>query len=182
MYKKSKIFKTIKCDNMKRFLFGFILISIFLFVVYEAYQFLNTPTYHIRFNSNGGSKVESILIKENNSLEKLPTPTKENYKFVGWYLNDTPFDLSLEINQDYTLNAIWQELATNTYTISFDTLGGNIIEPLTLKENEVLEELPLPEKEGYKFENWLYQNKIITSLTATRNMTLVAKYQKQNNE
>ena len=118
---------------MKRFLFGFILISSFITIVYGTYRFLNTPTYHIRFNSTGGSKVENILIKENNTLKNLPTPTKENYEFVGWYFENNPFDLTLKINQDYTLNAVWKEESKKTYTIYFDTLGGITINPIILE-------------------------------------------------
>ena len=167
---------------MKRLLFGFILISSFFLIVFGAYKFLNTPTYHIRFNSSGGSKVESILIKENNNLAKLPTPTKENYEFVGWYFEGKPFDLNIEITKDYTLNAVWKEKDTPTYNICFDTLNGNDISCLSLKENEVLENLPIPQKTGYQFENWLYQNKVINTLKVTQNMTLIAKYQKTNND
>ena len=108
--------------------------------------------------------------------------TKENYEFVGWYFENNPFDLTLKINQDYTLNAVWKEESKKTYTIYFDTLGGTTINPITLEENTSLNEFPIPEKEGYKFENWLYQNKVINNLIANKNMTLIAKYQKANNE
>ena len=89
---------------------------------------------------------------------------------------------NIEITKDYTLNAVWKEKDTPTYNICFDTLNGNDISCLSLKENEVLENLPIPQKTGYQFENWLYQNKVINTLKVTQNMTLIAKYQKTNND
>ena len=161
---------------MKRFIFALMLISAFLLVLYETNKILNVPTYKIKFNTNGGSAVDSILIKENKEISKLPVTSKENYEFVGWYLNGEAFDLSLNINQDYTLDAVWKEKEAKTFTINFETLGGNNIESIELKENEELIDLPIPIKEGYEFETWMYQNKAINKIIGTKNMTLVAKY------
>ena len=42
-----------------------------------------------------------------------------------------------------------------TYTVSFDTSGGTIINPITLKEGETIQNVTSPIKEGYLFVNWL---------------------------
>ncbi len=163
---------------MKRFLFGFVLISLFLILVFTSSQILDPKKYKIRFNSNGGSIVNSILVNENTSIEKLPTPSKKNYEFVGWYLDNEPFDLTTKIKKDYNLEAKWQIMAAKKYTISFDSLGGTPIEDLVLEEGESLKNLPTPTKEGYKFLYWLYQNKELKDLKVTKDMTLIAKWQK----
>ena len=164
---------------MKRFIFGVILISIFSATLYFSISFLNTPVYKIRFNPNGGSKVENILIKENTSLKSLPLPTKENYEFAGWYLDNEPFKLETKITKDYLLEAIWLLKDLPTYKISFDTLNGDTLEPLIKEEGTINNtDLPIPTKEGYTFKYWLYQNKQVTTLLLTHDITLIAFYEK----
>ena len=92
---------------MKRFIFGFILTTLFSLMLYLSISFLNTPIYKIRFNTNGGSKIPSILVKENSTLSSLPVTTKENYEFLGWYLDNDLFDLKTKITKDYLLEAKW---------------------------------------------------------------------------
>ena len=56
-------------------------------VKYANNKFLisNGEPLTITFDSNGGSTVESIKIKEGSEIGILPTPTKTNYLFFGWY-------------------------------------------------------------------------------------------------
>lgn len=42
-----------------------------------------------------------------------------------------------------------------TYTIKFDTLGGSVMENITINEGDILEEITPPTKEGYLFVSWL---------------------------
>ena len=42
-----------------------------------------------------------------------------------------------------------------TYTVSFDTMGGSLINSITLKEGSVIGDIKEPEKDGYLFVNWL---------------------------
>ena len=86
----------------------------------------------------------------------------------------------MPITKNYTLEAKWEEKDSKVYTISFDTLGGSLVKDLKVKENEVLKAFPLPEKEGYTFKNWLYQNKAIEELLVTKDLTLVASWQKKS--
>lgn len=41
--------------------------------------------YTINFDSDGGSAIPSITVTNGNALGELPVPTKENFKFRGWY-------------------------------------------------------------------------------------------------
>ena len=163
---------------MKRFLFGFILISIFISLIYFSYTFFNTPSYKIRFNSNGGSIVENIEVKANNKVAKLPITTKENYDFLGWYLNDKLFNVNMPITKNYILEAKWQKKAEPIYVIKFDTLTSKKIEPLYLKAGETIDGLPTMDDNNKTFYGWTYQNKVITSITAEKDMTLVALWHK----
>ena len=63
-------------------------------------------TYTITFNSNGGTQ---FAPKQYTSLETVneltETPTKEGYKFEGWYLGDKKFELGNKLTQDIVLTA-----------------------------------------------------------------------------
>ena len=46
-----------------------------------------TEEITISFETNGGESVDSIKIAKGSSIATLPNTSKENYKFVGWYLD-----------------------------------------------------------------------------------------------
>ena len=163
---------------MKRFIFGFILVGILSGLVYFSYNFFKTPTYKIRFNSNGGTKVEVMEIKENDKVSSLPKITKDNYNFLGWYNNDVLFDVNMPISKDYNLEAKWEEKDIPTYTIKFNTLTNEEIEPLIIKEGEVIDGLPVIESKEQTFIGWSYQNKKIEKLVGSKDMTLVALWKR----
>lgn len=88
------------------------------------------------FETNGGNPIEEITINERNNPQALPVPEKEDYLFIGWFLDaefNTPitsFDQKdIILQQDYVmLYAKWER--------SFYTLTTNIYHELelTLKE------------------------------------------------
>ncbi len=163
---------------MKRFLYGFTLISIFLIIIIASSKVFSPKKYKIKFDTNGGTLVNSVLIKENELIDKLPVSNKKGYEFVGWYLNDLPFSQDIKIKQDYTLVAKWKILDAKKYTVFFDSLGGTLVEPIVIEEGQTLSDLPLPTKEGYEFLYWLYQNKELKDFKVTKDLTLVAKWKK----
>lgn len=77
------------------------------------------------------------------------------YTFVGWYydeeLSDEVESFPLTLTDDTTLYAYY---SSNTYTLTFDTVGGSEIEPVTATSNTHLIEPSDPLKEGYQFVNW----------------------------
>lgn len=102
-----------------------------------------TKSYKVIFETNGGSKINTIAVKENSEL-KLPTdPSKTGYEFVGWYLDEeleeelpTPY----VVTKNVTIYAKWEqvkqeiEILVNTVSqrYSFETFNLNKSE----KENK----------------------------------------------
>ena len=86
-----------------------------------SYQFTNDVTYVARysrpysvsFDSNGGSFVESITY-DDWIIDNLPTPTKEGFRFGGWYIGTTKIENGYKnIEQvDLTLKASWINAAS----------------------------------------------------------------------
>ena len=73
----------------------------------------SVPSYTITFDSNGGSEVPPVKVKEGELLQTQPTPTKEGYIFIGWY-KDAAFteawDFSKDVvTEDLTLYARWMK-------------------------------------------------------------------------
>ncbi len=69
------------------------------------------PTYTVTFNCNGGNcSVYSENVTGGFKVTKPANPTRNNYTFKGWYLNDKLFDFNTPINSSITLVAKWEEI------------------------------------------------------------------------
>ena len=86
----------------------------------------------ISFDLDGGSMTEkSVDIFIGEKYGNLPTPTKEGYVFVGWYLNGqkiTP-ETIVTVISDHTLNAKWlkvQEKVTRYFKATIIEGGDSI--------------------------------------------------------
>ena len=85
--------------------------------------------YTVTFNTHGGSAVESQIVNEGDFATKpTPEPTKNGWKFIGWYVDPNTTSLYLfnffrfdttPITGDLTLHAIWgRDVHVRTYNLS----------------------------------------------------------------
>lgn len=65
--------------------------------------------FEVTFVYNYDNIVTTENIHQGEKLEEPTVPTRENYVFNGWYLDDLLFDFNEEITKDLTLNASWEE-------------------------------------------------------------------------
>ena len=114
--------------NYKLKLFSIILVfflSLLFFNVKNTYgiyrETLNTKVYltvldpssqtrTITFNSHGGSNIDPIGKPLNSTVGILPTPTRENYNFAGWYTEETggtKIEPDTILAADVTYHAHW---------------------------------------------------------------------------
>lgn len=89
------------------------------------------------------------------TLPEDPTPTREGFKFFGWYFNSSytrPYN-GEAITSDTSLYA---KFIRESYTVTFNTDGGETIEPITAEYGTALSELEFPviEKPGHTFSGW----------------------------
>lgn len=73
-----------------------------------------------------------------------------------------------------------EDYETKTYTITFDTNGGEAIEPITVTADTYLEPI-IPKKDGYQFKNWILNKSIFrfegyVESRITSDVTLKATY------
>ena len=114
------------------------------------------------------------------TIVKLEDPTKEGYKFLGWYLNDVLVtSISNDQKGDIELVAKW-EYIKKTYNITYNLDGGtnNELNPSSYVEGEevILKEAT---KEGYKFLGWYLNDVLVTTINKEQkgDVELVAKWE-----
>ena len=67
-----------------------------------------------------------------------------------------------------------------TYTITFNTNGGNVMESIKINKGKTIEDIEKPTKEGYLFVNWLKDgNEYDMSSPITEDITLIASWTKK---
>ncbi len=106
----------------------------------------------ISFDSRGGSAVESITLKDGETLELPDDPVREGYRFAYWEdENGTPVEDGTYLAPGkYTLYAVWSKL----FTVTFDSKGGSYVEPIVLEEGQMLRLPADPVKDGAVFGGW----------------------------
>ena len=68
----------------------------------------NKGEYTVKFNSNGGNEISEQVIKANDKVKAPTDPTKDGYKFVGWYVDGKRFDFDTKIKKDLVIEAKWE--------------------------------------------------------------------------
>lgn len=63
----------------------------------------------VSFDTDGGSSILPIEVKQNEKVVKPTTPTKEGYVFLTWQLDGVDFDFNTPIIKNITLIATWEE-------------------------------------------------------------------------
>ncbi len=138
-------------------------------------------TYSVTFETNGGSLIETQIVKKDDTVQKPLNPVKEGYVFDEWtYLGKT-YDFNLKVVSDLKLVAKWTKLDDNieTYNIEFDTDGGSIVsKQIVIKGNKV--EKPIdPTKDGYNFVGWILNDEIYDfDSIVEKDLKLKAKWEK----
>lgn len=159
------------------------IVRIIIFVVIALIILLllkncSSNKYKVTFKNN----TESYLEVKTNGLVKKPTkmPIKEGYVFVGWYLNDEPFDFDKKIADDTVLVAKWEK-KEEKYSVVF--LFNDDKNSQITKYDQVTENSVIPTREGYKFLGWFYNGELYDfSKKLDQNITLVAKWEKIEDE
>ena len=136
------------------------------------------PTYCVSFDSLGGGDIDSIEVKEGETLT-FPTTEKEGYEFLDWYYHNKEFDSTQEVRQNMILVAKYQKIEEKKemVTIHFDPNGGLYIEDQSVEKGELIQDEPVPVRQGYRFVGWFLDGEEFDfSLPIQDNITLVAEW------
>lgn len=82
--------------------------------------------YTITFDSLGGTMVPSQSVEEGKYAIKPTDPTKEDFIFEGWFLNEELYDFTSSIEKDITLVAKWSKKEeVETLTGYYSPMNGH---------------------------------------------------------
>ena len=116
----------------------------------------------------GATTVDAQLIKNGDCAAKPADPTREGYKFLGWFKNgeDTAFDFTAPITQKTELTARWEK---KTYTVTFDPNDGEV-EPTSkiVTFDAAYGELPTPTRAHHTFKGWYLGTDKVTEATIVK--------------
>ena len=109
-----------------------------------------TPTYKyegpiipekvtVHFEANDGTPVDDITLDKGQKIAQLPSTTKDNYNFLGWFdENNNKLTTETIINDNATYYAHWQIV---THIVTFNTHGGTEVAPITKDHGDTLGEV-----------------------------------------
>ena len=130
---------------------------------------------------NEGTRTTAIIDK-GDKLTAPAAPTKEGYRFDGWYYDNNGSEAKWNFGTDtvtraMTLKAKWVQ----TYTVTFDTNGGSEVDPVTVDAGSTVTKPADPTKSGYTFGGWYKDSTLQTPWnfandTVTADTTLYAKW------
>ena len=152
--------------------------------------YYDEDVFTISFNTYvGDANVPSSINKyRGETIGNLPTPTRENHEFLGWYTDsncENLVDHTALVSGNITLYAKWQ--AASGIQVILDLDGGTITgvsSPIIVNSGETISNLPDPEKPGMEFLGWYTDSGFNTpfdpTVPITADMTLYAKWQLGN--
>ena len=114
------------------------------------------PKLHtVTFDFGTFKKTQTI-----NEGEQVPipkeTPKKDKHKFIGWYLNDKPYDFNEKIYEDITITAKFEK---SRIKISYDLNGGAGTLEVEIDKGTAPAIPKIPIRFGYVFTYWTINNK-----------------------
>ena len=139
--------------------------------------------YTMTFNTNGGSNIEPLKIKWGDTPNMPDNPIKAGYTFVDWYKEESLTNVytPAPVETDLTVYAKW---SINSYTVTFNSLGGSPVNPITdtfgasINEDDVK-----ATREYYTFGGWYTDNEFKNPFNykiPSSNMTVFAKWTANN--
>jgi len=138
-----------------------------------------TITYTLNSGTNNAANPANYTIESNDIT--LQNPTRTGYVFDGWYENSSFTGSKITtISKGSIGNKTFYAKWIQTYTVTFNTNGGNTISNQTVNSGSTATKPTDPTRNGYTFENW-YSNTQLTTLfnfttVITANGTLYAKW------
>ena len=117
-------------------------------------------TYNVKFDTNGGTVVDTQVVNEGDTVVKPSDPKRDGYIFVEWTYENKTYDFSLSVDKDMTLKARWLEKEEDKemFSVKFDSDGGTTIPNQIVEVNSKVAKPIDPVKEGYKFKYWTLNN------------------------
>ena len=129
-------------------------VDITVYAQWKIKEGLEGEIVTVNFDSNGGSDVESQEVEKGSTIALPNEPTREGYKFVGWFKDEEfkeEWDFEEAVDEDITLYAQWEEVTEIPPPVAVDKEPG--IEVITLENAwQAVYQFKLPA--GKKWEDY----------------------------
>ena len=140
--------------------------------------------YTLTFDANGGS---GSMAPKADLTGEYTLPSNEftapsGKQFKGWSLTaDGAIVTKVEMTENKTVYAIWEDIPVVTYTVTFNSNDGTSVASQNVNDGEkLIEPTPAPTKAGYTFDGWYedstFSKKFDFNKPITGNITLYAKW------
>lgn len=134
--------------------------------------------YKITFDANGGSNVQDIIYTVETASFDLPTSSKANYEFAGWYDGEEQISrIEKGSFGNLSLVARWSAVG---YKVKFETNGGSEIQDKNYNADMTDFDLPVPTREYYDFAGWYANSDLsgdrVVDFSTDKDVTLYAKW------
>lgn len=162
----------------------------------EIQIYTKNTTFHARFLVPVINKHNVTFVKHNGednvvverehgkAIEVQPeVPVRDGYKFLGWFIGDTPYDPQTIVEQDVTVEAKWEKIpVVKRVTITFNPDNGESVGSFVRNEGESVGEIADPVREGYVFLGWFEQSsgaRYSANATFSEDANFIAKWEKK---
>lgn len=171
---------------MKKYIRQILIVLIVAVLTLSVLASCGTATemkYTVSFIADG-KVVKKVETKGYEAISVPDAPEKENYEFVGWYLDENvwsqPFTAEYFADKatvgNVNVYARYVYIAP-TYTVTFDTDGGEELSPVKVS---VIDSAPVTTREGYDFDGWYldpeFTQRVSFPFTVEGDCTLYAKW------
>ena len=121
----------------------------------DFYAEYTAVTFKVRFSTGDDTiSVEDQTVTYPAAVTRPKDPTRRGYTFGGWYTDEAcqnAYDFTAQVTKDMILYAKW---TINTYTVSFDSVGGSSVDVETADYETPVTKPEDPTKTGYTFGGW----------------------------
>jgi len=160
--------------DKKRFIIISIIIILFMIAITISHFYYNDKL-EVSFETGTEEKILTKYVSKNSKVTEPFTPSKEGYVFVEWQLNGEKYNFDEKVQKNIVLSAKW---AKEEYIIiNFDTDSEDIIDSKKILKGNIINDLPIPNKEGYEFLGWYLNEQKYNNEELNSDITLVAKYE-----
>lgn len=138
-------------------LLGIIILLVIISSIIAMWDQAHAIYYEVTFETNGGTIISAQKVRKGKTLKEGIQTEKVGFDLVGWSYQGEVFDMKTPITENMELSAIWKSNgSTIVHTVSFETYGGSIIEDIEVSEGRTFTKPKDPEKEGYSFLGWYW--------------------------
>ena len=153
-----------------------IVIVIALFITVLVITGCVSEEVTIAFSTTGDTHLESITIKQGESITLPDEPIYEGYDFQGWFVDsvlEIPFNENNPITEDLILYGKW---ALIDYNLIFQDYDGTVLESYSFNIGaDITDIIPaIPTRENYDFMGW---DKESPNIMPAEDVTIMAMYQ-----